>query len=314
MTSPAHTPGAGATARPDVLVIGSLGMLARDLLVRLESEGFTTLGWDLPEVDITNAEQLSAQLATSAPRMIINCAAYTAVDRAEQEPDLAFAVNRDGPAHLAAACRQLTMPLLHLSTDYVFDGNATRPYREDDPANPLGIYGHSKWQGEEAVRSRLSQHLIVRTAWLYGVHGHNFVKTILRLAREREELQVVADQFGCPTWTGDLAEALIKMAKQVLAGLENHLWGTYHFCGAGQTTWHGFAQAIVEECRKRENLKVSRIIPIATSDYPTAAQRPQWSVLDCGKIEAAFRITPPPWQEGLAETAKEMYEPGRHSG
>jgi dTDP-4-dehydrorhamnose reductase len=153
-----------------------------------------------------------AGLREAKPDLVINCAAYTAVDRAENESDQAFAVNRDGAAHLARACNTLRVPLIHISTDYVFDGQADRPYREDDATRPLGVYGLSKWQGEEAVRRHLTEHLIVRTAWLFGVHGHNFVKTILRLAREREELSVVADQHGCPTWTGDLAEALVTMA------------------------------------------------------------------------------------------------------
>jgi len=286
-------------------------MLGQDLRPRLERAGFQVFGLDVigsapAHLDITRAEKILPLFKNLAPALVINCAAYTAVDRAESAPDLAQAVNQGGAGHLADACRDLGIPLLHLSTDYVFDGQSRLPYREDDPVNPLNVYGLTKWQGEEAIRSRLAAHLIVRTSWLYGVHGQNFVKTILRLAPEKEELRVVADQCGCPTWTGDLAEALIVMARRIRDGRDAINWGTYHFCGAGWTTWHGFAQAIVQEAQRRD----VRVLPITTPDYPTPARRPGWSVLDCQKIGVFFNITPRPWREGLADMLRELFTRG----
>jgi dTDP-4-dehydrorhamnose reductase len=310
MTPHVSTPDALTVVRPQVLVIGSRGMLARDLLAALANRGFTTLGYDLPEVDITQPADLFARLQAIAPELVMNCAAYTAVDQAERDPEPAFAVNREGPAHLADACHRLDIPLLHLSTDYVFDGNATHPYREDDPVNPLGVYGRSKWEGEQAVRARLDQHLIVRTAWLYGVHGGNFVKTILRLAREREQLRVVGDQYGSPTWTVDLAGALVSMTERVLANRTAIYWGTYHFCGAGHTNWHGFATAIVEAAQRRETLKVREVLPITTAEYPVPAARPAWSVLDCSKIRSNFGVAPRYWQLGLEEMMQRLAASG----
>jgi dTDP-4-dehydrorhamnose reductase len=292
---------------PDVLVIGSQGMLARDLLARLAGSRFTALGCGHAELDLTRPEQVHAGLAAIVPRLVVNCAAYTAVDSAEQQAERAFAVNREGTAHLADACRSLDIPLIHISTDYVFDGCATLPYREEDRANPLGVYGRSKWEGEEALRARLDRHLIVRTSWLYGVHGDNFVKTILRLARECEQLRIVADQFGCPTWTGDLANALLTMTEEIFADPSTIHWGTYHCCGVGHTTWHGFAEAIIEAARQRETLKVLQLIPISTAEYPLPAPRPAWSVLDCGKIARYFGITPRDWRLALADMIDALY-------
>jgi dTDP-4-dehydrorhamnose reductase len=229
------------------------------------------------------------------------------VDQAESEPEAASAVNRDGAAHLADACGVLGIPLVHLSTDYVFDGRLNRPYREDDPARPLNVYGLSKWQGEEAVRARLAAHLIVRTSWLYGVHGHNFVKTILTKAMAGEDLRVVADQFGSPTWTGDLAEALAAMARRILPEGPAVEWGTYHCCGGGHTSWHGFAQAIVDEAHRRGRLGAVRVAPVSTAEYQGPARRPPWSVLDCHKAAAAFNVTPRPWRQGLRDMLGELF-------
>ena len=290
-----------------VLVIGGYGMLGRDLIRVLETSGFNPLGWDLDHIDITSPVDVQAKLPDAGADLVINCAAYTAVDRAETDADPAFAVNRDGVAHLAESCAALHIPLIHISTDYVFDGNADRPYREDDTTNPIGVYAISKWEGEEALRERLEQHLIVRTAWLYGVHGHNFVKTILRLASEREEIRVVADQHGCPTWTMDLAAALVAMARKIISDRSGVPWGTYHFCGGGQTTWHKFAEAIVALGRRWQDLQVQRVAPITTADYPVPARRPPWSVLDCGKISAAFGVTPRPWQGALETMMRELH-------
>jgi dTDP-4-dehydrorhamnose reductase len=285
-------------------------MLGQDLRPRLQSAGFEVIGPEHSHLDITRPEQILLLFKNLAPALVINCAAYTAVDRAESEPDRARAVNQEGAGHLAEACRELGIPLLHLSTDYVFDGMANLPYQEDDPVNPLNVYGLTKWQGEEAIRFRLAAHLIVRTSWLYGVHGHNFVKTILKLAQEKEELRVVADQYGCSTWSGDLAEALVVMARHLRDGSGGINWGTYHFCGAGWTTWHGFAQAIVEEAQRRDLVQYIRVVPIPTPDYPTPARRPRWSVLDCQKIGSFFHVTPRPWRQGLADMLRELLNRG----
>jgi len=290
-------------------------MLGQDLCPRLVRAGFEVIGMDVaaPEpfrLDITQPEEVRRFFETFIPDLAINCAAYTAVDKAESEVEQAFAVNHQGAAQLAEACRRLGSFLVHLSTDYVFDGEAKQPYGEEAPAHPINVYGLSKWQGEEAIRARLPRHLIVRTAWLFGVHGHNFVKTILRLAREREELRVVNDQFGCPTWTGDLADALVTLTRHIQAERTAINWDTYHFCGGGQTTWHGFAQAIVEEGRRWEPLRAACVLPIST--YPTPARRPHSSVLDCRKIKAFFNITPQPWRQGLVAMLTKLYGERKH--
>lgn len=295
-----QTRGKDSAARR-IAVVGGRGMLGMDLQAALKRTGFDPVCLDLAEIDITSLPSVRSCFEEVAPELAINCAAYTAVDRAESEPDLAFKVNRDGPANLADACAGRGIPLIQISTDYVFDGRSRQPYTEDDIPNPLGVYGTSKWEGEKAVRHRLIEHLIVRTAWLYGVHGQNFVKTILRLAREREEIGVVADQFGCPTWAMDLAGALTTLAERIFEHRSTITWGTYHFCGAGQTTWHEFAEAIVEEGRRRAALKIRRVKPITTEEYPLPAQRPAWAVLDCRKLSTVFGITPRPWKTSLGE-------------
>ena len=288
-----------------ILVIGHRGMLGQDLLACFEARGQQPIGLDLQEIDITSALQVNAALGKHEPQLVINCAAYTAVDKAEVEPDLAFAVNRTGPENLANECSRLGIPLIHLSTDYIFDGKATRPYREDDPAGPLSVYGRSKWEGEEAVRRLLPEHLILRTAWLYGVNGNNFVKTMMRLAREKDELRVVADQYGSPTWTRDLSDTLVEMSLQVLTGSVPSPWGTYHYCNAGWTTWYEFAVRIVEQARSQGDVQVKRVVPIPSSEYPLPTPRPAYSVLDCTKIARVFGITPRPWQEAFAEMTED---------
>jgi dTDP-4-dehydrorhamnose reductase len=295
-----------------VAVVGSRGMLGQDLCPDLEKAGYEAIGLDLlgqgpSRLDITQPESVLPVLKTLNPEMVINCAAYTAVDRAESEPEKALAVNRDGAANLAEACKVLAIPLVHLSTDAVFDGLLQRPYREDDPANPINAYGWSKWLGEEAIRSRLPAHLIVRTSWLYGVHGHNFVKTILQKALAGEALRVVADQYGSPTWTGDLAEALVAMVRAIQKNRGAVNWGTYHFCGGGHTSWHGLAQAVVDEAHQIGRLGAVRVAPISTSDYGGATRRTPWSVLDCRKTEVAFNLAARPWRQGLRDMLSELF-------
>ncbi len=282
-----------------LVIIGAQGQVGWELTRRASVLGHDVLAWDVAELDITDAAAVDRELAASNADVVINAAAYTAVDKAEQEPALAFAVNRDGPAHLATACARLRIPLLHISTDYVYDGAKIGPYVEDDPTTPLGVYGASKLAGDEAVRQLLPRHLILRVSWVFGIHGHNFVKTMLRLAREREELRVVADQYGCPTFADDIADTLLELVGRITDLDANAAWGTYHYCGEPATTWHGFASAIVELARARESLPVKTVTAITTADYPTPAARPVNSVLDCAKLAARLGIQPRPWRAGL---------------
>ncbi|MCP5159609.1 MAG: dTDP-4-dehydrorhamnose reductase [Gammaproteobacteria bacterium] len=282
-----------------IIVTGAQGQVGWELTQRAPRLGHAVLAWDQTELDITDAAAVDRALSASGADVVINAAAYTAVDKAEQEAERAFAVNRDGPAHLAAACARMNIPLLHLSTDYVYDGVKSGAYVEDDPTAPIGVYGASKLAGDQAVRQLLSRHLILRVSWVFGVHGHNFVKTILRLAREREELRVVADQQGCPTFAGDIADTLLELAGRIVEIDTNDTWGTYHYCGEPATTWHGFASAIVEQARARESLPLKTITAITTADYPTPAARPANSVLDCSQLMTQLGIRPRPWRNGL---------------
>lgn len=290
-----------------ILVIGSNGQLGWELTGLGSRRGWPILALDYPEIDITVPATLDACFDSNRIDLVINTAAYTAVDKAESEPDVAFAVNREGPAHLADRCLKHGIPMIHVSTDYVFDGTKSGAYVEEDTVAPLGIYGASKAAGEEEVRNRLPEHIIVRTAWLCGVHGHNFVKTILKAGREKTSLRVVADQRGCPTFSADLAEAILEIAGQAEKN-GSVQWGTYHYCGAGQTTWHGFAEAVFEIAGQYETFAVEEVVPISTADYPTPVKRPANSVLDCAKIERHFGIRPRPLRESLTEMIQQLYK------
>jgi dTDP-4-dehydrorhamnose reductase len=288
-------------------IIGSNGQLGWELVRKAEARGLKILSLDYPEIDITDPAAIDARFDSTKIDLIVNAAAYTAVDRAESEPEAAFAVNCDGPANLAERCRDRNISLIHVSTDYVFDGTKPGAYVEEDPVAPLGIYGASKAAGEEKVRERLSEHIIVRTAWLCGLHGRNFVKTMLRMGREEDALRVVSDQFGCPTFAADLAEAIFEVAKQVEMS-KSMPWGTYHYCGRGETTWHAFAEAIFEVAGQHEKFAIKEVLPISTAEYPTPVKRPANSVLDCSKIERHFGIRPRPWRESLAEMIEQLYK------
>lgn len=287
-----------------LLITGGKGQLGSDFTRIARAAGHEVIALGQADGNITDSAHISQAIKQAAPDIVINAAAYTAVDKAETEVDLAYAVNRDGAANVANACAQLNIPVIHISTDYVFDGEKPIPYTEDDQSNPLGIYGKSKWEGEEAVRAATDKHLIVRIAWVFGVFGHNFVKTMQRLAREREELSVVSDQTGGPTPTRALSKALLSMAEQALQ--QNGPWGTYHYCGQYATCWHGFAQAIVEETSLYESLKVKKVKPITTADYPTPAKRPKNSVLECDKILRDYKIEQPDWRFELNAVIKEL--------
>ena len=289
-----------------ILILGAKGQLGVELMTVCRNTGLDAEGADLPECDITALDSLRRTVTPKANyTVVINAAAYTAVDRAETDADTAYAVNSHAVGHLAALCRECETPLIHVSTDYVFDGMQVRPYRPSDATSPLGVYGQSKSAGEDVLRDGLERHVIVRTSWLYGVHGQNFVKTMLHFGRQRDELRVVDDQIGCPTYARDLAAALVQIAQHVEKNKAG--WGTYHFSNAGAVTWYAFARKIFAFAGTYDRFKVQEIVPILSHQYPTPAPRPHYSVLDCSSLEATFGITRRRWDEALREMLAEFY-------
>ena len=283
-----------------ILVCGAGGQVGHELVDRANKYGLEALSMTREQLDITDADQVAAVVALLKPGMIINAAAYTHVDNAETHSEQAFAVNREGAARLAEAARYACIPLLHISTDYVFSGEAREPYREEDEVEPTGVYGASKLAGEEAIRAVLDEHLILRTSWVYGAHGHNFVKTMLRLGRQRDSLSVVADQFGCPTQAGSIADVLLQLAQRYAR--EGALaWGLYHYSGRLPCTWFDFAVEIFRQAAVKGMLpKQPQVSSITTAQYPTPARRPAWSVLDCTRFETTFGIATHDWHEELS--------------
>jgi dTDP-4-dehydrorhamnose reductase len=247
------------------------------------------------QLEITDPAQIAEAFALYQPDILINAAAYTQVDLAEKEQELAFAINRDGVVRLAQACKMADIPMLHISTDYVFDGSKQGAYKESDPVAALGLYGESKAAGDTVLQATLKQHIILRTSWVFSATGNNFVKTMLRLGKERDELGIVNDQHGCPTSARSIAEVLLDIADRYLQGDEIE-WGIYHYCNQPETTWFGFATAVFKQAGGFENLKLNAI---TTSDYPTPAQRPRNSRLDCARIKAQFGIEQVSWVEEL---------------
>jgi dTDP-4-dehydrorhamnose reductase len=282
------------------LIAGAGGQLGIDLAAFLKRQGVEVSAPGRDQLDLLQPQSVAAAVESAAPEWLFNCAAYTQVDRAEQEPELAFGVNRDGARAVAEAAAAAGARLVHVSTDFVFAGTATVPYTEQDETGPLGVYGRSKRDGELAVLQACPEAIIVRTSWLYGVHGHNFVKTMLRLAADREELRVVSDQCGSPTWTQDLVEALWAL-------VQNPQPGTYHFSDAGEASWYDFALAIVEEARSLDfPIRAKRVVPITTAEYPTPATRPAYSVLSTQKIQSLLGLPIPHWRDGLHNMLEEL--------
>ena len=276
-----------------ILVTGGNGQLAKCLKdVVINENEFNVDFQDLPALDITNKQQLESYFSKNELDYCINCAAYTAVDLAEEQSDLAYAVNAEGPKNLAEVCKKYQVKLLHISTDFVFDGKKQTPYIETDMPNPLGVYGVSKWQGERYIQEVMEDYFIIRTSWLYSEYGNNFMKTMLRLSETRDEISVVSDQIGAPTYAGDLAEVLIKI---ILSSPPNY--GVYHYSNSGTISWYDFAVEIFKQFGKKIEVK-----PIKTKDYPTAAKRPKYSVLDTTKIENNFNCTIKDWQGSLDKT------------
>ena len=286
-----------------VLVTGSNGQVGYCLVQQLRQQNADFLALDRDQLDITQRQAVWQTVSDYCPDIIINAAAHTAVDKAESEAEQAFAINRDGAAYLAEAAQQIGAAMLHISTDYVFDGQATQPYTETDATAPQGVYGQSKLAGEQAVLAACSRSIILRTAWVFGEHGHNFVKTMLRLGRERDSLGIVSDQHGAPTYAGDIAAALLHIAHHITQGKPTE-YGIYHFSGKPYVSWYQFAEAIFQQAQQQGILaNTPQLLAIATPDYPTPAKRPANSCLQLDKIQQAFGISPSDWQQALTQLA-----------
>ncbi|MCJ8142801.1 dTDP-4-dehydrorhamnose reductase [Ancylobacter sp. A5.8] len=293
-----------------LLLTGAGGQLGRETAALAAARGLGLVALDRAGLDIADAGAVAGALAQHRPDIVINAAAYTAVDRAETEPDLARAINAAGPEVLARACARQGAGLVHVSTDYVFDGTKAGAYVESDPLAPLGVYGRTKAEGEARLRDALDRHVILRTSWVYGVHGHNFLKTMLRLAGERDRLTVVADQHGCPTATPDIASALLAAGEALVAGRE--VAGTYHFAGTGVTSWHGFAGAIIDEAAPLTGRR-PEVAAITTADYPTPARRPANSELSSDRFAEVFGLRAMHWRERVREVVHALLGQGAAS-
>jgi dTDP-4-dehydrorhamnose reductase len=289
-----------------ILVTGGAGQLATAL-----SSVPSVRRVGRPDFDFDRPETIAACFGAVSPSLVVNAAAYTAVDTAESDADAAYRANRDGPAELARLCAAAGVPLIHVSTDYVFDGTKTAPYVETDPTGPQGVYGASKLAGEQAVLASGARAIILRTAWVYGPFGKNFLLTMLNLGKTRDKLTVVADQHGCPTAADDLAAAILAIAARIAdGGWQDRYAGVYHAAGTGETTWCDFARAIFEVAG-RHGAKVPVVEPIPTSAYPTPAKRPANSRLDCGKLEAVFGVRLPAWRDSVTRTVDAVFAAGR---
>lgn len=290
-----------------VLITGAHGQVGHELL-RFAPDDCEAIALDSTELDITKADQVAVVIERLQPQLIINAAAYTAVDKAESEPERAWAVNCDGVAHLAMTAEGLGIPVFHISTDYVFAGDAHEPYREIDPTAPTGVYGASKLGGEVALAANCDRHIILRTSWVFTAHGNNFVKTMLRLGQEREELGIVADQHGGPTSAASIAQSLWGLARRY-RDRGSLQWGTYHFSGTPACSWHEFALEIFRQAYEQGLLsRIPRVRAIATADYPTPATRPAWSVLNCSKLYGTFGQSQSNWIHDLEKVLSELAE------
>jgi dTDP-4-dehydrorhamnose reductase len=291
-----------------ILVTGREGQLARSLAVRAAGRPEFELSFaGRPEFDLEQPESLAEHIRATAPQVVINAAAYTAVDKAEDEPDRARLVNAEAPGKLAEAAAGVGARFIQISTDYVFDGTGSGPYREDAPTAPIGVYGRTKCQGEAAVRAASRDHVVIRTAWVYSPFGANFVKTMIRLAGDRDRINVVADQRGNPSSALDLADGLLALCDRWVAGDKAGLGRTYHLAGTGEANWAEFAEAIFAECRAN-GLPFAEVSPIASADYPTRAVRPANSTLDSQAFARDAGFEMPHWRQSLAKVVKTLAE------
>lgn len=285
-----------------VLVTGSQGQVGRELLRLAHDFDVEAVGVNHDKLDITDQAAVQTFISEEQPDAVINAAAYTAVDKAEDDADAAYAVNATAVGYLAQACADLGIPLVHISTDYVFDGSKQGAYTEEDAVSPVGVYGQTKLVGEAEVQKYCTKHYVLRTSWVFSAHGNNFVKTMLRLGKEREQLGIVADQYGKPTSASEIARVIYQVLKS-----DKQTWGIYHMAQPEVTSWHGFAQVVFDEAKQQGmQLAIHDVQAIATKDYPTPAKRPANSVLDCSKLEQAFGLNIKPWTASLSEVMKEL--------
>ena len=292
-----------------LLCIGKSGQVARALAERAAAQDMACATVGRPDVDLLRADSLVSAIQIHKPDVVINAGAYTAVDAAETNRERAFLVNADGAGALAAACAAMGVPLIHLSTDYVFDGHADRPYRETDLPAPINVYGASKLAGEVAIREVTKQHIILRCSWVISPFGQNFVKTMLRLAKERGGASVVDDQIGSPTTAGDIAETVFQVATKLVQPENQDLFGTYHYCSRGHASWADVAELIFQVYQNRTNRKIE-LKRIPSSEYPTPARRPLNSRLETEKIERAFNVTPQDWTTSVTQIVTRLIDEG----
>jgi dTDP-4-dehydrorhamnose reductase len=292
-----------------LLVTGGTGQLARSLArlaPRFAELGYVPKKVGRPEFDFDRPETIDTCFAATAPALVVNAAGWTAVDAAESQPEAAARANDSGPARLGALCADEGIPYIHISTDYVFDGGKGAPYVETDPPNPTGVYGTTKFAGEQKILAQGGRAVILRTSWVYAAEGRNFVHTMLAAAQKTGTLRVVADQRGCPTNAADLAEAILAIVTRVAAGWRESYAGIFHGAGSGDTNWHGFAEAIFAGAA-RFGSRAPTIVPIVTAEWPTAARRPADSRLDCGKLARVYGVRLPDWRPSLDRTIAEIF-------
>jgi dTDP-4-dehydrorhamnose reductase len=290
-----------------ILITGADGQIGRALTARLQQDpDFIAIPRTRAQLDITRRTQLEQQLADELPDYVVNCAGFNRVDPAEREPEQAYAINSDAVAQLAEVCAELSIPLLHLSSDYVFDGHYASGYSEDDEPAPLGIFGDSKWQGEEHVRRLQPRHIILRVSWIFSDSGSNFLLRTLEQARHETRILAVDDRRGCPTSADDVARVLVAILKQLANGAD--AWGTFHYCGAEITTRYGFSEAILAAARQYEALAVHELVPVSSKELPEAAERPASSVLKCKKLLNTFGIRQRPWRSELQRLIRQLYD------
>lgn len=289
-----------------VLITGAQGQVGKEIVTAAKKNNLQAIVAGRAELDITQAMHIEKFFQMNTPDIVVNAAAYTAVDLAEDNATQADAINHIGAKNLASICAQANIPLLHLSTDYIFNGASSEPYQEQDDISPLGVYGESKWQGEQSIRKHLERHIILRVAWVFGAQGNNFVKTMLRLGKERDKLNIVSDQFGGPTPAKAIAQTLVHFIKQYNNN-KTLPWGTYHYCGNKKTSWYEFAKEIFSQAQQLKLLSQEiELNPIPTEQYPTPAARPKNSMLNCSKIKKTFDIDMPDWRYDLKQVMLEL--------